>query len=99
MTTKTEIFKKVYFVEDNKIIDSNWDNLLTVSTKNWNHYFTKIKKTKNSGVEEYKNVRFIEFNTKESMFEYWDKKEACPIVNLIDWSIECDYFNILELTD
>ena len=97
MITKTEIIKKVYFVENNKVIDSNWDNLLMVGTKNWNHYFTKIKKTKSSGIEEIKNVRFIEFDTKESMFKYWDEKEACLIVNLIDWSVERDCFSLLEI--
>lgn len=97
MITKTEIFEKIYFVDNNRTIEANRDNLIMVSTKNWNHYFTKIKKTKSFGTEEIKNVRYVEFDSEDSLFEYWDKKEALPIVNLIDWSVECNYFSLLEL--
>ena len=48
-------------------------------------------------MDEYKNVRFVEFDTKESMFEYWNKKESQPVVDLIDWSIEFGNPCILEL--
>lgn len=97
MITKTENFEKIYHVHNaEKVADSDWDNFIMVSTKNWNNYFTEINKTKGLDMEEIKNVRFVEFDTKESMFEYWDKKESKPVVNLIDWSLEFDKPCVLE---
>ena len=97
MITKTEIFESVYHVHNaEKVKDSDWDNFIMVSTGNWNNYFTKINKPKGLDIDEYKNVRFIEFDTKESMLEYWNEKESQPVVKLIDCSIEFDNPCILE---
>ena len=97
MITKIENLEKIYHVHNaEKVADSDWDNFIMVSTKNWNNYFTEINKTKGLEMEEIKNVRFVEFDTEESMFEYWDKKESEPVVNLIDWSLEFDKPCVLE---
>ena len=48
-------------------------------------------------MEEIKNVQFIEFDTQESMFKYWNEKESQLVVNLIDWSLEHEKPCILEL--
>jgi len=98
MITKTETFEKIYHVHNaEKVKDSDWNNFIMVSTKNWNNYFAKINKPKGLDIDEYKNARFVEFDTKESMFEYWNKKESQPVVDLIDWSIEFGNPCILEL--
>lgn len=98
MITKTENFEKIYHVHNaKKVKKSDWDNFIMVSATTWNNYFIKIDKPKGLNMDEYKNVRFLEFDTEESMFEYWDKKESQPIVNLIDWSLEFEKPCILEL--
>lgn len=97
MITKREIFKKIYCAEcASDVLDSDWDNMIMVSTKNWNSYFLKMNNPKMSDADEIKNVQFLEFNTEKEMFKYWKKREKQSVINLIDWSLEFEKPCILE---
>ncbi|MBU4479932.1 hypothetical protein KKG48_00610 [Patescibacteria group bacterium] len=70
--------------------------MIMVSTENWNSYFIKMNNPKMSDADEIKNVQFLEFNTEEEMFNYWNEKEKQPVINLIDWSLDFGKPCILE---
>lgn len=97
MITKTKSFEKIYHIHNaEEVANSDWDNFIMVSDKTWNNYFAKIDKPHGLDIDEYKNVLFIEFDTEESMFEYWNKKESQSVINLIDWSLGFERPCVLE---
>lgn len=97
MKTKTRLFKNIYYVEDAAgMADSDFDNLVMVSTKNWNHYFSRIDNVNGLDITKMKNVKYIEFSTQDEMFTYWTKALKKRPINLVDYSVECGVPCILE---
>ncbi len=85
---KNESFKKVFFVENPEVLtQTQFENLLMCSTKNWNHYFTglSVRAKKSAIYEEIRNVEIVEFASKKSMFSYLKKLNPSLY---IDFSVE-----------
>ena len=83
--TKNKIYKKLFWVTNDKVVEKLDDNFVMCGTKNWNFYFSKVKNVKKSDYEEMQNVELVEFENKKEMFNFWnlldDNKK-------IDWSLE-----------
>ena len=97
MTIKSQHFDKVYFVENPEILsDKQMNELLMVSTKNWNYYLCDIGKKPNKKLDykEIKNVELVEFDSERKMFNFLKKLDNKL---LIDFSLEHDKPCILKL--
>ncbi len=82
---KKQTYKKLFWVENDVVLKMTDENLVMCGTKNWDYYFSKIGNIKKSDYEEMKNVELIEFNSKEEMFNFWEKLSD---FQKIDWSLE-----------
>jgi len=90
-----KIYKKIFFVDSpEKMTSDGMDDLLMVSTKNWNHYFSKISSKVKSklNIEKMEDVNLLKFDTGENMRKYMKGREK----NLIDFSLEFDEPCLLE---
>ena len=97
MAIKSQHFDKVYFVGNPEILsDRQMDELLMVSTKNWNYYLCDLGKKINKKLDykEIKNVELAEFDSERKMFNFLKKLDDKL---LIDFSIEYKKPCILKL--
>jgi hypothetical protein len=89
MKTKNEFFKEVYFIDSPEhLTEKQWDNLLIVGKKNWDHYFLPFK-TKQEH-EKIKNVELVEFESEKEMFKCLKKLSPRLLLNFsLDFKKPC----------
>jgi hypothetical protein len=89
MKTKNEIFKEVYFIDNPEhLTKKQWDNLLIVGKKNYDHYFLPFKT--NREYEKIKNVELVEFETENELFKYLKKLSPKLLLNFsLDFNKPC----------
>ena len=83
--TIKKVYKKIFWVESKTALKMTDKNLVMCGTKNWEYYYSKIDKIKNTEYEEMKNVELVEFENEKEMVDFWEKLED---FKKIDWSLE-----------